>query len=87
MVSMPSLEIFEAQDPAYRESVLPQALDRRLAIEAGATSPWYRLVGSRGGVLGIDRFGLSGPGEAVYGALGFTVEAVVTRSQALLGRA
>jgi transketolase len=87
VVSMPSLEIFEAQDPAYRESVLPQALDRRLAIEAGATSPWYRLVGSRGGVLGIDRFGLSGPGEAVYGALGFTVEAVVTRSQALLGRA
>ncbi len=85
VVSMPSVEVFQAQDPAYRESVLPRALRRRLAIEAGAREPWYRLVGEEGAVLGIDRFGLSGPGEAVYGALGFTVEAVVAEARNLLG--
>ncbi len=83
VVSMPSVEVFETQDAAYREAVLPRSIARRLVIEAGATAPWFRFAGAQGDVLGIDRFGLSGPGDAVYRFLGFTVDAIVERTRAL----
>jgi transketolase len=59
---------------------------RRLAVEAGRTIGWERWVGDAGAVLGVDRFGASAPGETVMRELGFTVEQVVARARALLGR-
>jgi transketolase len=76
LVSMPSTELFDAQDEAYRESVLPRAVHRRLAVEAGATLSWWRYVGAEGRVIGIDRFGASGKGAEVLAHFGFTAERV-----------
>ena len=84
VVSMPCWEFFDKQPAAYRESVLPGAVRARLAIEAGSTLGWWRYVGDRGGVVGIDRFGASAPGEKVLSELGFTVENVVAKAKALL---
>ncbi|RME35837.1 MAG: transketolase [Gammaproteobacteria bacterium] len=77
VVSMPCLEVFEAQEQAWRDAVLPPGPARRVAIEAGSPDPWYRWTGPEGAVIGLDRFGLSAPGDRVYAELGFTVEAVV----------
>jgi transketolase len=85
-VSMPSWELFLAEPPEYREAVLPRAVPRRLAVEAGATLGWERWVGADGAVVGLDRFGASAPGETVLRELGFTTEHVVARARALLGR-
>ncbi len=86
VVSMPSMELFEKQDAAYRDSVLPPALRHRLAIEAGATMSWYRWVGLEGDVLGMTTFGASGPSSDVLKHFGFTVENVVARALKLLAR-
>ena len=77
VVSMPSMEIFDRQDAAYRESVLPAACTKRIAIEAGVTGLWWKYVGTQGQVIGIDRFGISAPGNQVFKELGITTEAVV----------
>ena len=78
VVSMPSFELFEMQDEAYQEQVLPKALTKRLAIEMGAPFGWDRYVGPAGKTVTIDgRFGASGKGEEVVEHLGFTVENVV----------
>ncbi|MCB2261736.1 MAG: transketolase [Candidatus Thiosymbion ectosymbiont of Robbea hypermnestra] len=77
VVSMPSMDVFEAQDAAYKESVLPQAVTARVAVEAGVTHLWPKYVGSQGKTIGIDAFGESGPAEDVYKAFGITVENVV----------
>jgi len=66
LVSMPCTEVYDAQDGAWRESVLPAKVTRRLAIEAGATGLWWRYVGSAGRVLGIDEFGASGKGPELF---------------------
>ncbi len=84
VVSMPSCEIFEQQDAAYRESVLPADVDLRLAIEAGSPMSWYRWVGARGDVLGMTTFGASGPYTEVLKHFGFTVDNVVERAERLL---
>jgi transketolase len=84
LVSMPSTETFAAQDAAYRESVLPDAVRARLAVEAGATLSWWRYVGMDGRVLGIDRFGASGKLAAVYPHFGFTAENVLQQITELL---
>ena len=63
VVSMPSTDVFDAQDAAYRESVLPAAVTARVAIEAGVTDGWWRYVGTAGRVIGLDRFGESAPAE------------------------
>ncbi len=84
VVSMPSMDIFETQDAAYRESVLPTAIDRRVAIEAGTTGLWYRYVGHKGRVIGIDRFGASAPGGLLLKHLGFNVDNVVKTIQEIL---
>lgn len=85
VVSMPSREVFERQDPAYRERVLPAAVERRLVIEAGATAAWAGYAGPRGAVVGLDRFGLSAPGPEVARALGLTADRVAARARELLG--
>ncbi|MGA8095081.1 MAG: transketolase [Steroidobacteraceae bacterium] len=84
LVSMPSTGTFDAQDEAYREAVLPRAVRRRLAVEAGATLSWWRYVGSEGRVIGIDQFGASGKGAEVLAHFGFTVGHVNQEVDALL---
>ena len=76
LVSMPCTEVFDAQDEAWRESVLPSKVVKRLAIEAGATGLWWRYVGSEGQVFGIDEFGASGKGPELFKKFGFTAENV-----------
>jgi len=84
VVSMPSFELFESQDTAYRDSVLPPAVRKRLAIEAGIPLPWYRWIGLDGDVLGMTTFGTSAPYQDVMRRYGFTVENVVSRATRLL---
>ncbi|MDB6091439.1 MAG: Transketolase [Gammaproteobacteria bacterium] len=84
LVSMPSTEAFDAQDEAYRESVLPPGVRRRLAVEAGATLFWWRYVGTEGRVLGIDRFGASGKVADLFPHFGFTVDNVAREISELL---
>jgi transketolase len=84
LVSMPSTETFEAQDAPYREGVLPPAVTRRLAVEAGATQCWWRYVGLAGRVIGIDRFGASGKGADVFPHFGFTADNIVRQVRELL---
>ena len=76
VVSMPCQELFLAQDADWRNVVLPEAIDARVAVEAGVTMPWYRFVGRSGRVIGLDRFGESAPGQVVFDELGFTVARV-----------
>ncbi|WP_370543840.1 transketolase [Granulicatella sp. 19428wC4_WM01] len=82
VVSCPSLELFEQQTQEYKDSILPSHT-KRLAIEMGASMPWYRYVGLKGDVLGIDRFGESAPAQDLLAYFGFTVEHVVERVNAL----
>jgi transketolase len=84
VVSMPSFEIFEQQDQAYRDEVLPRTIRKRLAIEAGSPLSWYRWVGIDGAVVGMTTFGASGPYEKVLAHFGFTVPNVVEHALKLL---
>jgi transketolase len=86
LVSIPSTERFDAQDAAYRESVLPSAVKRRLAVEAGAHLSWCCYVGPEGRVMGIDRFGASGKGAAVFAHFGFTAAEVKRNVEELAGK-
>jgi transketolase len=86
VVSMPCMELFEAQPQEYRDEVLPRAVKARLAVEPGATMSWWKWVGLDGEVLGLDRFGASAPGPIVLEKLGFTSENIATRARALLER-
>jgi transketolase len=84
IVSMPSQELFDAQPPEYQDSVLPPLVTARLAIEAGVTYGWKKYVGSKGDVLGLDRFGASAPYQVLMEKFGFTAEAVAERVLQLL---
>ncbi|MDD5461217.1 MAG: transketolase [Methylococcales bacterium] len=84
VVSMPSTNIFDAQDAAYRESVLPSAVTKRVAVEAGVTDGWWKYVGTHGKVVGINRFGESAPAGQLFKEFGFTVENVVKNVKAVL---
>ena len=86
VISMPCVEQFLEQSPAYIESVLPQGVKKRVSIEMGRTLGWERFVGLGGLTIGIDRFGESGPGEAVMAHFGFTPEKVADRILAYLAR-
>jgi transketolase len=77
VVSMPSWDLFELQDAAYRDEVLPPAVTARVSLEAGITFGWVRFVGARGRAIGIDRYGASAPGKVVARNLGISPEAVV----------
>ncbi len=83
VVSVPCADVFERQDAAYRDSVLPKGLPR-VAIEAGVTSYWYKYVGLEGRVIGIDTFGESAPAGVLFKHFGFTTEKVVEAVQAVL---
>lgn len=85
VVSMPSWELFEDQDQAYRDEVLPPSITARVAVEAGVTQGWGRYVGLDGDVVGLDRFGASAPGGTVYKELGITAERVAERVMAIIG--
>jgi transketolase len=76
LVSMPSTERFDAQDQAYRESVLPRDVTHRIAVEAAASQSWWRYVGSAGRVIGMDQFGASGKGPELFKHFGFTAERI-----------
>ena len=84
VVSMPSTNIFDAQDAAYRESVLPAAVTQRVAVEAGVTDGWWKYVGTNGKIVGLDRFGESAPAGQLFKEFGFTVENVVKNVEAVL---
>jgi transketolase len=81
VVSFPSWDLFEAQAEAYKESVLPKNITRRLAVEAGATLGWDRYAKS---ILGIDHYGASAPYKVIFENFGFTVENVVARAKELI---
>ncbi len=81
VVSMPSFELFRAQEQAYRDSVLPPAITRRVSVEAASAFGWHEWVGSDGACIGLDRFGASAPGPQVMAALGITAEAVAAAAR------
>ena len=85
VISMPSWNLFEEQPAEYRQQVLPANVPK-LAVEAGATLGWYKYVGEKGAVIGVDRFGASAPGKVVMEKLGFNVDNVVQHALRLLGR-
>lgn len=84
VLSVMSMEVFEEQDQAYKESLLPFSLRRRLAVEAANPMPWYRYTGLEGAVLGIERFGASAPGHIVMENYGFKAEKIVEAARRLL---
>ena len=86
VVSMPSWELFLAQDESYRESVLPKRIKARVTIEAASPLGWHRWAGDEGIVIGLERFGASAPGEEVLKHLGFTPEHVTSAALRTLGR-
>ena len=77
VVSVPSTDLFDAQDAAYKEEILPSNIRRRVAVEMAATQSWYKYVGLDGAVIGIDKFGASASAQTVIDNYGFTVENVV----------
>ncbi|MBT8099087.1 MAG: transketolase [Gammaproteobacteria bacterium] len=84
VVSMPCTKVFDLQDAAYREQVLPKSVAVRVAVEAGVTDGWWRYVGDRGRVVGIDRFGESAPADKLFEHFGFSVENLVATVKAAL---
>ncbi len=86
VVSMPSWELFAAQEETYREQVLPKRIKARVSVEAGSPMGWQRWVGDEGAIIGVERFGASAPGPDVLQHLGFTPEHVVSAALRVLGR-
>ena len=86
VVSMPCVEDFEAQSEKYKESVLPKAVTKRLAIEAGSPMCWYKYVGFDGKVMGIETFGASAPAKKLFDKFGYTIENVVKNAKEVLAK-
>jgi transketolase len=84
LISFPSWELFEQQDKAYRESVLPKNVRARLAVEAGVAQGWEHYTGDSGGILSIERFGASAPAKIIFEKLGFTIDNVIAKAKELL---
>jgi transketolase len=84
VVSFPSWEIFEKQEAAYKESILPDKVKARLAVEAGVAQGWQKWVGNDGDIISIERFGASAPYEDLFENYGFTCESIVKRAHSLL---
>ncbi|MTJ17770.1 MULTISPECIES: transketolase [unclassified Dolichospermum] len=85
VVSMPSSTLFDTQDAAYKESVLPKAVTKRLSVEAASSFGWHKYIGSEGDTVSIDTFGASAPGGICLEKFGFTVDNVLAKAEALLG--
>ena len=81
---MPSMEVFEQQDEAYRQAVLPAFIRARVAIEAGSSFGWQRYVGLDGATVTLDRFGASAPAEVLFKEFGFTVDHIVEKTKQVL---
>lgn len=86
VVSLPSTDLFDAQDEAYRESVLPADISARVAVEAGIADYWYKYTGLKGKIVGMTTFGASAPAEALFPLYGFTVENVVKQAKIVLSK-
>lgn len=86
VVSFPSWELFEKQDAAYKEKVFPKNIRKRLSVEAGSVLGWHKYVTDEGDIIGMTGFGESAPAEELYKLFGFTVDNVVKRAKALLGK-
>lgn len=84
VVSLPSTDLFDAQDAAYRESVLPSGVKARVAVEAGIADYWFKYVGLDGAIVGMTTFGESAPASQLFAEFGFTVENIVSHAEALL---
>jgi transketolase len=84
VISFPSWELFEEQDEAYRESVLPKAVQARLSVEAASPFGWERYVGLSGKIIGIDHYGASAPYKTIFEHFGFTVDNVYAQAKAVL---
>ncbi|MFM6351127.1 MAG: transketolase [Dolichospermum sp.] len=85
VVSMPSSTLFDTQDAAYKESILPKAVTKRLSVEAASSFGWHKYIGSEGDTVSIDTFGASAPGGICLEKFGFTVDNVLAKAKALLG--
>jgi len=85
VVSMPSTDVFEAQDAAYRETVLPSTVTKRVAVEAGIVDSWYKYVGLNGKIIGMTGFGESAPAEQLFEYFGITTDKVLAAAEELLG--
>ncbi|KFC79892.1 transketolase [Buttiauxella agrestis] len=85
VVSLPSTDIFDAQDEAYRESVLPSDVAARVAVEAGIADYWYKYVGLKGAIVGMTTYGESAPADKLFPFFGFTTENVVAKAKKVLG--
>ena len=86
VVSMPSWELFEKQDAAYKEEVFPKAIRKRLAVETGSPLGWHKYVTDEGDIIAMTTFGESAPAEELYKVFGFTISNVVEKAKALLGK-
>lgn len=86
VVSMPCMELFEEQEEAYKESVLPKAVRARVAVEAGCAMPWNKYVGLDGAIVAIDHFGASAPAGILFEQFGFTVQNVADQAKKVLGK-
>lgn len=86
VVSMPSWELFEKQDAAYKEQVLPKAIRKRLAVETGSPLGWHKYVTDEGDIIAMNTFGESAPADELYKVFGFTVDNVVSKAKALSGK-
>jgi transketolase len=86
VVSLPSTDVFDEQDEAYRESVLPSDIAARVAVEAGIADYWYKYVGLKGAIVGMTGYGESAPADKLFPFFGFTVENVVEKAKKVLGK-
>merc|ERR1712100_9583 len=81
VVSMPCMSVFDQQSDEYKEEILPASCENRVAMEAGVSGLWYKYVGLKGKVVGVDRFGFSAPGDITFRELGMTTENLVAQAK------
>ncbi len=86
VVSMPCMDVFEEQDETYKQSVLPDSIDRRVIVEAGASFGWHKYAGLKGEIIALDRFGASAPAGKLFEAFGFTADNIVAKAKASLAK-
>jgi len=86
VVSMPCMDIFEEQDEAYKQSVLPDSIDRRVVVEAASPFGWHKYAGSKGEIVALDHFGASAPAKKLYAAFGLTADNVAEKAKASLAK-
>ncbi|WP_343188708.1 transketolase [Buchnera aphidicola (Neophyllaphis varicolor)] len=84
VISMPSTDVFDIQDPSYREFVMPSIVKLRIVVEAGVSDFWYKYVGLDGKVIGINSFGESAPGDLLFNKFGFTLKNIIKQSKSML---